>query len=117
MAWWGHGDGSYQVEGALELDQHVLAAAAGILQLAQRVLEGSVPQLGRERAQAHEVTLLLLLLLRFKALHSRGQLGCGRGAAEVAPPPPSMESQHPPAQALPTPPQGDPSPRHISRGL
>lgn len=90
---WGgnvHRDGSYQVEGALELGQHVLAAAAGALQLAQRVLEGSVPQLGRERAQAHKVALLLLLLLRFEALHGRGQFGCGRGAAEVVPPLPTL---------------------------
>lgn len=81
----GHRDGSYQVKGALELGQHVLAAAAGALQLAQRVLEGSVPQLGREGAQAHKVALLLFLLLRFEALHGCSQFGCGRGAAEVAP--------------------------------
>lgn len=99
VAWGGgHGDGSYQVEGALELGQHVLAAAAGALQLAQGVLEGSVPQLGREGAQAHEVALLLLLLLRFKALHGRGQFGWGRGAAEVAPPPPTPRR---PSIALP----------------
>lgn len=36
----------YQVEGTLELAQHILAAGAGALQLAQGVLEGTVLQFG-----------------------------------------------------------------------
>lgn len=76
----------HQAERLRQLQQGVLGPLPGVPQLAQRVLVGLLAQPLRERAQAHEVALLLPLLLHrgdVEALQGRGEAGCGGKAGEA----------------------------------
>lgn len=76
--------GSHQAEGLRQLQQGLLGPLPGVLQFAQRVFVGLLAQPLRQGAQAHEVALLLPLLLHrgdVGALQRCGQVGC-RGRQE-----------------------------------
>lgn len=71
----------YQFYCQLQPCQGVLGALPEALQPGQGVLVRSVPQPARQRAQAHKVTALPLLLLQrghAKALHRGGQVTWGK---------------------------------------
>lgn len=83
----GVGVGAHQAERLRQLHQGLLRALARELQLAQRVRVGPLAQPLRQGAQAHEVALLLPLLLHrrdVEALQGCGEAGCGEEAPEAA---------------------------------
>lgn len=78
---------AHQAERLRQLLQPVLGPLPGAAQLAQGVLVGALAQPLRQRAQPHEVALLLPLLLHrghVEALQGRGDACCGqRGLGEA----------------------------------
>ena len=73
----------YQLDDAVELGQDPLGAVLDPLQLTQRAPQGSVPQLGRERAHADEVALPPPLPLRPGHLHACRHRCGGQGVRTV----------------------------------
>lgn len=77
--------GPHQGKRLCQLVQGLLCPLPGVLQLAQRVFVGPLAQPLRQRAQTHEVALLLALLGHrgdVEALKGRGEAGCNGEAGE-----------------------------------